>query len=124
MKISKRTTTLLAIIVGGAGVLLIFSIINDKSPTKTPPQHKTYTGRVQLIDVEGMATDNAGVYEISTDSRVVKVSLSSGESSCDRTAIEVPDLKVGDSAEVRGKALADGTVQICEAGSYIKKAGR
>ena len=110
-----------------AGIMLYLVLANNKSDdtsgskttdTSTPA---TYSGTIQAIDIEGMATDGAGLYELQTEDGTIVVALSSGESACDTTAIQIPDLKIGDRAEARGISNQSEVLQVCEAGTYLKK---
>lgn len=133
-----RISIVIAVIIAGA--MLYLALTNNEktdtssSETTNTSAPVTYSGTIRAIDIEGMATDGAGLYELETKDGTIVVSLSPGESSCDTTAIQIPDLKIGDQAEARGvpkqgaspqtNTIIDsqnGVLQICEAGTYLKK---
>jgi len=81
----------------------------------------TTTGTLDYIDLSPMQVDGSGIYKVKTISqKEVTVSLSSGESTCDRSAITIPNIKVGDTVQIKGIAIDAASLSICQAGTYIK----
>jgi hypothetical protein len=108
------SVALAALVVTGTGVFLYAQTHSNKASINL-----SYAGRLTSIDTSAMATDGPGVYLVDVNGQKIIVHLDAGESACDRDAIKVPDVKVGDSVRVKGDKGSDGIVRICKAGTYI-----
>lgn len=115
---------LVIVIVGGMLALTIFLLSSSKNQSKTTTtsdaERVSYTGQLESVDTKGMATDAPGIYKIRVDNSTITVGLDAGESACDRTAIRVPEVKVGDKVSVSGDRGVDSIIQVCATGTYIK----
>ena len=125
---NKRSLTVILVIVtvGGILALTIFLLNSSKNQPKittiSDAKRVSYTGQLESVDTKGMATDAPGIYKVRVDNSTVTVGLDAGESACDRTAIRVPGVKVGDKVSVSGDRGTDGIIQVCATGTYIKAA--
>ena len=125
---NKRSLIAILVIVtvGGTLALTIFLLSSSKNQSKTTTtsdaKRVSYTGQLESVDTKGMATDSPGIYKVRVDNSTVIVGLYAGESACDRTAIRIPEVKVGDKVSVSGDRGTDGIVQVCATGTYIKAA--
>ena len=115
------------LLIGGTGWYVWVKNATDKKNTTKNSQQNitegsrvTYTGNIKSVDLSAMPTDGSGVFVINADNLEVTIHLSSGQSTCDRTAITVPNVKVNDNVKVSGDKASDGIVRVCESGTYIQ----
>jgi hypothetical protein len=81
----------------------------------------TSKGKIVSMDLSRMASDGPGLFTIKTASQNdLTVDLIGGESNCDKDAIKVPDVKIGDEVSIKGVKSSDGSLVVCTAGTYIK----
>lgn len=92
----------------------------DRVPVPDRNGFVEMAGRLQSIDLSQMPMDGDGLYILVDESGASRtVHLASGESNCDRGAIEFPeDLAPGARIRVRGKWQGH-AIHICEPGTWI-----
>ena len=100
----------------------IDSIKGIHSVTYTGKEFQTVKGKVTFLNLEPLRRDGSAEMTIQTTGGIQHdISISSGESSCDRDAITIPpDIVEGKTVEIKGIPENSKKLVICKKGTYIK----
>ena len=77
-------------------------------------------GKVTLIDLKPLQTDSSGIINILSNNISYTLYLSPGMSNCDKDAIKIPSLNVGDTASAKVVLEDVNTLVVCDSGTYIR----